>query len=90
MWHIPTPKKVKVFLLTTLHKPLPMRPMFCHRGMIKTNLHPRRIHYLIDCEFTIHFWKSIGFLDLLFFQGDNIYDWIRHDIDDGSIFFVVC
>lgn len=69
--------------------------MLCHRGMLQRNLCPRcnpdvetTLHCLRDCEFDTRFWKSIGFLDTLFFQWDSLCDWIRHDINDGSIFLV--
>lgn len=43
-----------------------------------------------ECEFSIHFQKSIGFSDPILFQKDSLYDWIRHDIDGGSILLDVC
>lgn len=45
-------------------------------------------HWLKDCEFGTHFGKSIGFLDSLFFHGNNLYDKIRHGIDDGSFWLL--
>lgn len=40
VWHIPTLKKVKCIIWTTLHKSFPTRLMLCHHGMLEMNLCP--------------------------------------------------
>lgn len=97
VWHIPFLEKVKFFLWIALHKSPSTRLMLYHRDMLHTNLCPicnqdakATLHCLRDCEFSTRFWKSIGFLDLIFFKGHNLYDWIIHGIDGGFIFLVVC
>lgn len=63
--------------------------MLCQRDMLQTNLClicnqnvKTTLQCVGNCEFFTRFWKSIGFLDPLFFQGDNLYDW---ELDMTSI-----
>lgn len=97
MWHILAFEKVKFFLWMTLYKSLPTKLILCHHGMLQTNLCFRCNQDFEttqdcrrDCEFATRFWKFISILDPLFFQGDNLYDWIRDDISDLSIFLDAC
>jgi hypothetical protein len=61
--------------------------------MLRSNLCPRCnqhaeiiLHCLRDCEFATIFWKSIGFVDHLFYQGDDLYIWLRQGTFGTTIF----
>jgi len=67
--------------------------MLCHRGMIQMNLCPccnqdveTTFHCLRDCKFATRLWQAIGFTNLSFFQGDDLYVWLRRGIDGHSRF----
>jgi hypothetical protein len=93
LWHIPAPEKIKFFLWTALQNALPTKSMLSHRGMLQDIFCPRcnadeetTLHCLRDCEFVKCFWKSFGFTNHTFFQDDNLYSWLRHNIDGPSVF----
>ncbi|GAU12283.1 hypothetical protein TSUD_141910 [Trifolium subterraneum] len=44
------------------------------------------LHCLRDCDFAQSIWKSIGFSNLNFFQGDDPYVWIRNGLHCSSMF----
>lgn len=87
----------EIILWITLHKSLTTISMLCDRGMLQTDLCPKcnqdvemTLHCLRDCELSTRFWKYIDFLNPIYFQGDNVYDWVRHGINDDSMFFTAC
>ncbi|GAU22731.1 hypothetical protein TSUD_138560 [Trifolium subterraneum] len=93
LWHIEAPEKIKFFLWTALHNSLPTRAMLSHRGLLSVYACPMcnaaeetTMHCLRDCEFIKHLWKTIGYTDQTFFQGDNLYAWLRKGCDSPSMF----
>ncbi|MCH87142.1 ribonuclease H, partial [Trifolium medium] len=86
-------KKIKFLLWIMLHNALPTRVMLSHRGILHNNLCPRcnikaetTLHWLRDCSFVKNVWKSIGFSEQNFFQGDNLYDWLRKGTQSALMF----
>jgi hypothetical protein len=93
LWHIPASEKVKFFLWSALHNALPTKAMLSHRGMPHSTLCSRcnlddetTLYCLRDCEFVKSFWKSIGFVEQTFFQGNKLYEWLRNGINGPSVF----
>ncbi|KAK2405415.1 hypothetical protein QL285_054655 [Trifolium repens] len=93
LWRLPAPEKIKFLFWTMLHNALPTREMLSHRGIINNNLCPRcnnnvetLLHCLRDCIFVKSVWKSIGFYKQIFFQEDNLYDWLRNGTHSALMF----
>jgi ribonuclease HI len=88
IWHISAPEKIKFFLWTMLHSALPTKAMLFHRRIIQDSSCPRcnssietTIHCLRDCAFVKQVWTSLGYSDSDFFQGEDLYTWLRHGLD---------
>ncbi|MCH81431.1 RNA-directed DNA polymerase (Reverse transcriptase), partial [Trifolium medium] len=93
LWHLPAPEKIKFLLWTMIHHALPTRVMLAHRGILQTNLCPRcsineetTLHCLRDCDFVKSIWKAIGFSELVFFQGDDSYEWLWNGVKCSTMF----
>ncbi|CAJ2657171.1 unnamed protein product [Trifolium pratense] len=67
--------------------------MLSHRGMLQDNSCPRcnnnietTIHCLRDCDVVKNVWKSVGYTNNMFYQGVDIYVWLRSGLDSPSTF----
>jgi hypothetical protein len=91
--HILTPEKIKSFLCTALHKALQPKETLSHRGMLKDNFCPRfnnnietTLHCLRDCDVVKNVWKSVGYTNNIFYQGVDVYVWLRSGLDSPTTF----
>jgi hypothetical protein len=90
---IPTSEKIKFFLWTALHMALPTKEMLSHRGMLQDNSCPRcnnnietTLHCIRDCDVVKNVWKSVGYTINIFYQGVDVYVWLRSGLDNPPTF----